>query len=202
MRRRRFTWPAPRHASTSAYNRIAVLILSSVATCTGFAAGDGEVNLMDPSKDMVIWTWVTFGILFIILYKLAWKPILSALDQREKDIRDAVDNAARIKEEMEQVEKQRETLIREADEKAKEIVAAARKAAVEASRVIEDRAKDEAKIMLENAAADINAARDTASARLRHESAELAVALAGKLIGENLDDEKNRTLVNKLIAEV
>lgn len=157
---------------------------------------------MDPSKDMVIWTWVTFGILFIILYKLAWKPILSALDQREKDIRDAVDNAARIKEEMEQVEKQRETLIREADEKAKEIVAAARKAAVEASRVIEDRAKDEAKIMLENAAADINAARDTASARLRHESAELAVALAGKLIGENLDDEKNRTLVNKLIAEV
>ena len=179
-----------------------IFYLSLLAAKHIQAAGDGEVNLMDPSKDMVLWTWVTFGLLLMILYKFAWNPILSGLDKREKDIRDSVENAAKIKEELAKVEGSREKLIKEADDKAKEIVSTARKAAVEASRVIEEKAKEGAKIMLENAHREINAAQEKAEASLRKDSADFAIAVAEKLIGENLDSEKNRQLTDRLIGKL
>ena len=168
-----------------------------------FAGGGGEkVNLVGINEQMLLWTWVTFGLLLLVLYKFAWNPILSALDRREKDIRESVENAEKIRTELEQIEGKREKLIKEADDKAKEIVTTARKAAVEASKVIENKAKEEAKILLENANREITAAREKAEAVLRHDSAELAIALASKLIGENLDSEKNRVLTEQLINKI
>ena len=168
-----------------------------------FAGGGGEdVNLVGINKQMLLWTWVTFGLLLIILYKFAWKPILSGLDKREKDIRESVENAEKIRTDLEQIEGKREKLIKEADDKAKEIVATARKAAVEASKVIENKAKEEAKILLENANREINASREKAEAILRRDSADLAIALAGKLISKNLDDDKNRLLTEQLIQKI
>ena len=87
----------------------------------------------------------------------------------------------------------------EADNQAKDIIAAARRAAEEAGRVIEEKSRKEAQLLVENAERDIGKARDKAVATLRKESADLSIALAGKLIGANLDDEKNRSMVDKLI---
>ena len=56
--------------------------------------------------------------------------------------------------------------------------------------------------MIENASREINAVRDKAQASLRRESAEVAIELAGKIIDENLDNEKNRALTEKLISEI
>ena len=168
-----------------------------------FAGGGGEeVNLVGINKQMVLWTWVTFGLVLVVLYKFAWKPILAALDEREKGIRDSVENAEKIRTELEQVEGKREKLIKEADDKAKEIITTARKAAVEASKVIENKAKEEANILLENANREIKASKEKAEATLRRDSAELAIALAGKLIGKNLDDTKNRALTEQLISKI
>ncbi len=179
-----------------------VVAFASFVPCIYASGTSSEIGLMDPSKNMVVWTWVTFGLLLIILYKVAWNPILSALDKREQDIRDSVEAARRIKDELVKIEATRESLINEADTKAKEIVAAARKGAVEASKVIESRAKEEAKILLDNALSDIKSAQEKAEAVLRKESADLAIALAGKLINENLDDSKNRALTDRLIKEM
>ena len=65
--------------------------------------------------------------------------------------------------------------------------------------MIEEKSRKEAQILVENAERDIGKAREKAIAALRKESADLSIALAGKLIGANLDDEKNRTMVDKLI---
>ncbi len=166
------------------------------------ASGSNDINLMSPDKIMVGWTWITFLILLILLHQFAWKPIFNALETREDNIRKSVENAQRIKEDLAQMDEKREKIIRDADERAKEIVAAARNAAVEASKVIDTRAKEEAKIMLENAKREIHAAQEKATAKLRRESAELAVALAGKLINENLDTQKNQLLIDRLIKEI
>ena len=56
--------------------------------------------------------------------------------------------------------------------------------------------------LLNNARNDIEAARKTALSKLRQESAELAIGLAGKLVGENLDDEKNQVLINNFIKQL
>ncbi len=162
----------------------------------------GDVDPMEISGQMVIWTWVVFAIVLIVLYKVAWKPILNVLDQREKDIQDSIDNSARIREELASIEKKRSEIIGEADEKAKSVLDAARKGAREQARIIEAKARDEAQILMENASREIETSRAKAEDSLRTESAAWARQLAGKLIEANLDDEKNRALTDRLIQEL
>lgn len=165
-------------------------------------AAGGSGDLTTPDSTMVLWTWVTFAIVLAVLWKFAWGPILSALDAREKDIRDAVENADKIKAELEDVHAQRDKIIGEADGKAKDIISGARHGAIEEAEHIRSKARDDAKILEENANREIHAAKDRAQAVLRRDTADLAVQLASTLIGENLDDQKNRALVDRLIKEL
>ncbi len=157
---------------------------------------------MDVSGEMFIWTLATFAIMAFILGKFAWKPILAGLDQREKGIRDSVDNAEKIRDELAAIDDKRNLIIGEADDQAKDIVSRARRAGTETERAFEEKARKEATILMENAEREIRSVREKASADLRKDSVEAAIALAGKLVGENLDDEKNRKLTDRLINEL
>lgn len=162
----------------------------------------GDVDPMEISGQMVIWTWVVFAIMLFVLYKVAWKPILAKLDEREKDIQDAIDHAKQLREELAAIEEARARTIAEADEKAKAILDAARKGAREQARAIEAKAREEAQIMLDNARREIDSSRAKAEDFLRTESAAWARELAGRLLETNLDDEKSRALTDKLIKEL
>ena len=67
------------------------------------ASGSGNGSLLDVNPGLIIWTIVTFLILLFILKKVAWKPILSALDQREKDIKDSLEKAEKAKEDAQRI---------------------------------------------------------------------------------------------------
>ena len=164
--------------------------------------GHGDTNPMEISGQMVIWTWVVFVLVLIVLNKVAWKPILSALDKREKDIQDSIDNAEHIRQELDGIEEKRAQIIGAADEKSKAVLEAARKGAQEQARTIEAKAREEVQILMENASREIEASRAKAEDSLRTESAAWARELAGKLIEANLDDDKNRALTDKLIQEL
>ena len=157
---------------------------------------------MDVSGEMFLWTLVTFSLVAMILSKIAWKPILFVLEKREETIRKSIEDAEKVEQEMAAIDGNRQKIITEADDKAKDIVGRARQAGVEAERVIKDKAREEAGILLENANREINAVREKVAAELRQESVETAIALAGKLIGENLDDEKQRRLTDQLINQL
>jgi len=166
-------------------------------------AGDpAAVNPMEVSGQMVVWTWIVFTIMLVVLYKVAWKPILAVLDKREKDIQDSIDNAVKVKEELDSIQEVRANTIAEADAKSKAVLEAARKGAHEQAQVIEGQAREEAQIITENAHREIETHRAAAEDTLRVESAHWARELAGKLIDENLDDEKNRALTDRLIKEL
>ncbi|WP_372796266.1 F0F1 ATP synthase subunit B [Pontiella sp.] len=162
----------------------------------------GEVNPMEISGGMVIWTWVLFAITLLALYKIAWKPILGALDKREEEIQESIDNAEKLRREIDGLEAFKAEKIGQAEDEAKAIMETGRKAAHEQARVIQEKAQDEALILTENAHRDIESSRATAEEALRIESAQWARELAGKLIDANLDDEKNRALTDKLIQEL
>ena len=159
-------------------------------------------GLLDPSLPMFLWTVGTFAVMAYVLARFAWKPILAGLDAREKDLRDAVENADLIKDELATLDQKRTQIIGGADDQAKEILARARRAGVEAERGIEAKAREEAAILMENARREIRAAQDKAADALRRDSVETAIALAAKLIGEQLEDEKNRQLTDRLIREI
>lgn len=167
--------------------------------------GDGghqEPKVIDVSGQMFFWTLGTFLVMAFVLKRIAWKPILENLDKRESYIRESVENAEKVGREFASIESKRHEVISEADDKAKDIISRARKAGLEAERVIEDKAKEEAGILMENAEREIRSAREKAQADLKRESVDAAIALAGKLIAENLDTEKNRELTEKLIGRM
>lgn len=159
-------------------------------------------SFLTPDMTMVVLTWVTFLLLLAVLYKFAWKPILTALDTREKDIRDAIDHADKIKAEMERLSETSKQIIGQAETEAKELLTNARKAALEAAKTIEQKTRTEAQILIENANREIKEEKEKAQAELRAESARIAVDLAGKLIEKNLDDKQNREFVDQLIKDI
>jgi F-type H+-transporting ATPase subunit b len=161
-----------------------------------------EASFINPDLGMLILTWVVFFLLLGILYRFAWRPILAALDAREKSIRKSVDDVERIKREMENIEQTRKQLIGEAHAKSKEIIDHSRKAARDAAQIIEQKARETAKISLENALRDIREETQKAQLQLRREGAHIAIELASKLIEENLDTEKNQKTVNRLMQEI
>lgn len=161
----------------------------------------GEVKVVDISGQMMILTWITFGITAAVLYKVAWKPILAALDKREDTLRQAIENAEKTRVEMAGIEQARARIIGEADNRSREIVDKARQAAVEAAQSIEAKAREEAQILLDNARREISAEQEKAMSTLRRESAELAINISRKILKENLDEKRSRTIADALINQ-
>jgi F-type H+-transporting ATPase subunit b len=151
---------------------------------------------------MFFWFLIVFGVAAYILKKFAFGPILSGLDQREAEIGRSLENAEQIQQEMDRLAATVQGRIHEADTEAKNIIDHARVAAREAAKAINDQAREEAQIQRENANRDIASARGKAEASLRQTSADTAVGLAMKLLGEKLDDKGRSALADRLIAEM
>ncbi len=162
-------------------------------------AEHGASSLMNVSPHMMGLTWITFALLAFILYKKAWKPILAGLEKREADLQKAVDQAEQVRAQLAQIDAQRKAALAEADAKAKEVIEAARAAAASAAAAIESKAREESQILLENAQREIRTERDKAVAALRNESADLAIQLSRKIIGESLDLQQSRQLVDRIL---
>jgi len=163
---------------------------------------EASANVMDVAPSMVVLTWITFALLTVVLYKVAWKPILKVLDMREKSIRDALAQAetARLGAEA-TVVKNRE-MLQAAERESQRLVAEARVAAQESARIIREQAEQKARALTEEAGREIAAATDQARIVLRREATEIAISLAGKVLAANVDTERNRALVNDLAKEM
>lgn len=173
--------------------------LSEEATHTLASEKPGILNA---DAKMVGFTWLTFFLLLVILYKFAFKPILAALDAREESIGRSVKEAQRIKEELVAIEEKRNEIMRQAQFESKRIIDDSRKAAVEAAKTITHKAREDSQILLENAKREIDEIRDSVQSQLKEQSIRIAVELASKLIAENLDEEKNKNLINRYIGKI
>ena len=87
-------------------NRTKNLLFILLLFCFGIAAGqaDAKPGMVQVHGGTLFWSVVAFLLLFIVLKKVAWGPIISALESREKEIRDALDAAAIAKEDAENSE--------------------------------------------------------------------------------------------------
>ena len=74
------------------------------------------MDLLTPELGLFVWTLVAFLIVFFILAKFAWKPILKSLGERESSIADSIATADRVKKEMAQMKSENEQLMQKARE--------------------------------------------------------------------------------------
>ena len=158
--------------------------------------------LLDPHVGLIIWTIITFLVVLFVLKKFAWPHLLAALDEREQRISDAIAAAEQAHQEAEEVLREHRQKLAAADEEARQIVAEAREAGANVRQTIVSQAREEAERMLGQARTSIESEKRAAIAELRRETANLAVQAAGALIDANLDDEKNRGLVDDFIDRI
>ncbi|MBN8218606.1 MAG: F0F1 ATP synthase subunit B [Spirochaetes bacterium] len=175
--------------------------MSAPAAHTEVASGSPDLGSLifriDPG--MAIWTWLFFGLLLVLLWKFAWKPILKVLDDREKHISDSLENAEKARQELERVTTQQKQLIHEAEKRAVEIIQQARvEASTKAEEVLE-KAVAEAKTLSETVHADVQREKEAALREIRAETINLALLAAGKVLEERLDGDAQRKTAERFI---
>jgi|TARA_B100000530_G_scaffold325496_1_gene263265 F-type H+-transporting ATPase subunit b len=164
--------------------------------------GEGGGGLYDINTGLSFWTLVVFAILVLILGKYAWGPILAAVDAREKGIQTALDEAAERNQEAEKLLANYKENLADARRQANELLAEGKAAGESIRMEIEEKARGEAQSIIERARAEIERERDAAIAEIRRESVDLALAAATRLVQENLDQEKDRVLVERYLTEL
>jgi len=170
------------------------------------AQGGGEAAggaaLFDINAGLSAWTILVFVALLVVLGKFAWGPILGAVEEREKGIQSALDAAAQSNEEAARLLAEHKEQLADARRQANELIAEGKAAGEGVRREIEEKARTEGQAIVERARAEIQRERDAALEALRRESVELALAAASRLISENLDQPKDRALVEKYLADL
>ncbi len=165
------------------------------------AAHEASPGIINVSKPMLALTWVSFVIVAVLLYKVAWKPILAALDMRERGIRKALEDAERASQEAAASEERNRKLIQDADSEAQRIMAEARATAEASVRQLREESERRSRELAEETRRDIAAATEHARQALRLETSELVIQLTSKILAENITPEKNRELIQAALRE-
>ena len=158
--------------------------------------------LLTPEPGLIIWTIITFLVVLVILSKTVWKPLLAALDAREKGIADTLSSAEKARDEAQAAVEAHKKVLAAAEEEGRDIVAQARDAAEKVRQGIVDEARQEAQQAAELARRSIETEKRAALSELRREVADLAVQAAGVILDAELNDDRNRKLVDDLIARI
>lgn len=172
-------------------------------TLAVIAAGGGENGgLLDVNPGLMIWTVITFIILVLILKKVAWKPILTALDKRENDIKESLAQAEKAKDEAKKILEENQANLAKAEEESKKIIEHSRAYAESLKEQLIKDSKDQAKKIVDEASSEIQRKKDAAFEELKGQIAEIAVNAAEKIIRESLDAQKSKQVIDKYLNDV
>ncbi|HHM02631.1 MAG TPA: ATP synthase F0 subunit B [Caldithrix abyssi] len=155
---------------------------------------------LDPG--MMIWTWITFFVVLILLYKVALKPILSAISEREDSIRTDIEDARRQREEAEALLEKHRKMVAEADMEAQKMIREAQSLAEKSRAEIVDKAREEATVLVEKAKMEIEKQKDDALKSLRAEVVDLALGAAEKVLLQVVDKETNKKVVDDYLTSM
>jgi F-type H+-transporting ATPase subunit b len=144
---------------------------------------------------------VNFLILLLILYFFAYKPVMKMLDERSRKIRESMDEVQKVKEQAAQTEEEFKKKIDAASKEGQEVIARAMRTGEEARQRAQLEAKQEAQGLVEKARVEIQRERDETISELRQEFADLTVVAAEKVIGQSLDKEAHRQIINQVLDE-
>ncbi|MSR84565.1 MAG: ATP synthase F0 subunit B [Candidatus Latescibacteria bacterium] len=158
--------------------------------------------LLEAHTGTIIWTLITFAVVLVVLKAAVWKPLLQALDEREQRIRESLAAAEKARAESQANLDEQQRLLEQAHAEARQLVAQAREAAERISHEIVAEARQEAEHTAQAMRRELESERLAALDQLRREVAELAVRAAGMIIDAELDSEKNRKLVDDMIARI
>jgi len=149
-------------------------------------------EVMQVSETMILLTWAVFGIAAICLHKMLWKPILHAVEGREKSISDALDGAERARKELAASEIRGRQVAEQASEEARLIGEQAARDAAAAVARSDQEAKAVAQRRYADAEREIEAAQRQASEAVRRDAASYLGETVERLLRGHMTDEQKR----------
>jgi len=161
------------------------------------------MELLTPGIGLIIWQTFVFLLLVLLLAKLAWKPILNSLNERETSIQTALDTAEKARLEMSQLKSENEKLLKEAREERDRMLREAREVGAKLKEEAQADAKKAADKIIGDAREAINIEKQAALKEVKVQVALFSLEVAEKLMKKNLSDDKaQKDLVDGFIKEL
>ena len=159
--------------------------------------------LLNPSYGLIVWTLLAFLTVLFLLKKFAWKPILTALKEREDSIQNALDSAKKAKEEMQTLQAGNEKILQEAKLERDKIMKEAREMKDGIIAEAKTKAQKEGERMIAIAREAIQNEKMAAITELKNQVATLSIEIAERILKEELSSqEKQKKLVSALLDDV
>jgi F-type H+-transporting ATPase subunit b len=161
-----------------------------------------EHNPILPETDELIFGALAFLAVFLVLARFAFPRINQGLKQRTNRIKEDLEKAEATRNEAQEILERYENQLQEARGEANRIIEESRKTADSMRRELLARAEDEANQLVSRAQEEIRGERDRAFGELRRQVGELSVELASRVVGSELDKQKQMRLVDGYIDEL
>ena len=161
------------------------------------------MDLLIPSTGLLFWMTITFLVVFFLLWKFGFPVITGMVKERQAFIDESLKKDHEANERLANIQKEGESILQEAREKQAQILkeaAETRDAIVEQAQ---SKARSEGARLLDEAKAAIEQEKKAAIADIRQQVATLSVEIAGKVLRQNLKDDKSQMdLINRMLDDV
>lgn len=181
-----------------------VAVASTVTSSfgSGGGGGEGKSSFVKPEFGLIFWTVITFVILAFLLSRVAWKPLLGAVQERERSIEESLDRARKDREEAEKLLGEHKALIAEAHRERGQALDAARQEGEKLKNEVLEQARAQREQLLKQTESQVQAGLQQARTELRSLAADLAIQAAEKLLVKNLDGDTQRKLVEDYLESL
>ena len=161
------------------------------------------MELLLPKLGLIFWTVLAFAIVFFILAKYAWKPILKSLNEREKNISDAILSTEKIKKEMAEMKNENEALLAKAREERAQMMREAKETRDKIISEAKEQARLETNKIVADAQAAINQQKMASITDLKNQVGNLVVEVSEKVLRRELGNkEEQEKYINQLASNV
>jgi F-type H+-transporting ATPase subunit b len=161
------------------------------------------MQLLTPDLGYFVWALVAFVVVFLILKKFAWKPILKSLNEREQNIAGAIATAERVKAEMAALQSENEALLAQAREERAALLKDARETKDKMINEAKEQAKSEASKIIAEAQQAINAQKMAALTEVKNEMGKLVIEVSEKVLKQELSGpNKQEAHINGLVDSI
>ncbi len=161
------------------------------------------MELFTPDFGLVFWMFVSFAILFVVLYKWGWPVIIKGIESRADLIDKGVEYAQNAKTQLDNARQESEKYIAEARRQQAEMLREADKMKNQIIEEAREAAQKEAQKVMDAAKVSIEQERKEAEKQFRNEVSSFALDIATKVVRNDLDNEKAQSrLVEKLLDEM
>jgi F-type H+-transporting ATPase subunit b len=157
---------------------------------------------LNPQPGLTMWTVVTFGLLLAVLSRFVFRPLKGFLEERQRQIEDAVEKARAARTEAQAALARNEEQLRQARDEARKILEEGHRVVATMKREAKDAAKVEAEAVLAHAREEIQSETRHAMDELKETVASLSVRIARQVIKEGLDEERHAALADEFMERL